>query len=210
MMMKTRKEITEPYVAESLRAPRVRKLTGEGENLAGKTSGHDEVNLNLSQRRLTSDKGAPNCSVEFSFLKKKKKNKKIRRKRTISIGTWNIRTLLDMGKLHLLIRELEHQEMNITGLCECRWEGNGHFNCGDHLIIYSGAEKSGQAGVALVLDKEAKQGLISYNAVSERLLVVHLNTKPVKTTFIQCYAPTSSHEEEEIKEFYSQLQSVKD
>ena len=62
--------------------------------------------------------------------------------------------MLEMGKLHLLINELKHQKLNITftGLCECRWHSSGHFSFEDHLIIYSGGDKS-EAGVAIILDK---------------------------------------------------------
>ena len=182
------------------------------------TSGYDEASLN--HRRLGSDMDDRNCSSVVSIgnrkkknksqKKKKSENKEKRRKRTITIGTWNVQTLMDTGKLHLLIRELEIQNINITGITECRWKGNGHFHHGDHYVIYSGTDKGGQSGVAVILDKEAKKGLISYNAVSDRILVVHIDTKPKKTTIIQVYAPTTSHPAEEIEEFYDQLQSVKD
>ena len=61
--------------------------------------------------------------------------------------------MLEMGELHLLINELKHQKLNISGLCECRWRGGGHFSFEDHLIIYSGDDKS-EAGVAIILDKK--------------------------------------------------------
>ena len=35
-----------------------------------------------------------------------------------------------------------------------------------------------------------------------------INTKTVPTTFVQIYAPTSTHSEEEIDDFYDQLQSL--
>ena len=210
--MMTRLDKIEPYQVESPKAGWVKKRIGVGAILAETTSGNDETSSNRdSSRRLISEKDDQNCSVENSaFNQKKKKNKKKRKKRTINIGTWNIRTLLALGKLQLLLRELDSHDMNITGIAEHRWEGSGHFTCDDHLIIYSGAEKQGQGGVAVILDNEAKKGFISYNAISDRILVVHLDTKPVQTSIIQVYAPTSTHTDEEIEEFYSQLQTVQD
>ena len=104
-----------------------------------------------------------------------------------------MRTLLDDGKLYLLARELTTQNINITGICEHRWAGSGHFGCEDHLVIYSGAEQSGQSGVAVILDKEAKKAFISYDVVSDRILTVYLSTKLVNTTIIQIYAPSINH-----------------
>ena len=177
----TRLDKIEPYQVESPKAGWVKKRIGVGAILAETTSGNDETSSNRdSSRRLISEKDDQNCSVENSaFNQKKNKNKKKRKKRTINIGTWNIRTLLALGKLQLLLRELDSHDMNITGIAEHRWEGSGHFTCDDHLIIYSGAEKQGQGGVAVILDNEAKKGFISYNAISDRILVVHLDTKPV-------------------------------
>ncbi|GFO50342.1 endonuclease-reverse transcriptase [Plakobranchus ocellatus] len=186
------------------RATRAIYCAGEGTLRARKTPGHDEVSSNPSGRPA-SDTGAQNYTVEGSS----KRNKKKRKKRTTNIGTWNVQTLKEVGKLGLLTRELEHQDVNITGLCEVRWQGCGHFTSGDHLIVYSGG-KGGQAGVAIVLDKQTKGSLVSYGAVSDRILVVHLHTKPVKTTIIQVYAPTMQYNEEEKELFYNQLQAVMD
>ena len=55
-------------------------------------------------------------------------------------------------KLTLLLKELDEINMNITGLCEVRWKGAGHFTSDNHMIIYSGGE-SGANGVAVILDK---------------------------------------------------------
>ena len=62
----------------------------------------------------------------------------------------------------------------------------------------------------MILDKEAKKGFLSYDAISDRILTVHFNTKPVKTKVIQMYAPSTNHSDDEIEDFYNQLQSVKD
>ncbi|GFS26835.1 endonuclease-reverse transcriptase [Elysia marginata] len=50
----------------------------------------------------------------------------------------------------------------------------------------------------------------SYNPVSDRILTVKLNTKPVALNIIQVYAPTSVSTQEEAEQFYSDLQAIKD
>ena len=40
----------------------------------------------------------------------------------IKMGTWNVRTLLKTGKLHLLLKELEANDVDIVGLSEIRWQ----------------------------------------------------------------------------------------
>ena len=48
-------------------------------------------------------------------------------KKELNIGKWNVQTMLELGKLCLLVKELERSKMNITGLCEVRWSGQGLF-----------------------------------------------------------------------------------
>ena len=109
----------------------------------------------------------------------------------IKIGTWNVRTLRKAGKLHLLLKELEANDVDIAGLSEVRWQGEGHFQSGDSTVIVSGGIP-GQGGVAVILNKKLRGSMISYTPVSERILVVILAMQPVNVTVIQVYAPTTT------------------
>ena len=64
----------------------------------------------------------------------------------LNIGTWNIRTLNELGKLHLLLLELEQQKIDITGLAETQWKGKSHF------MSSNNADEGGQSGVVIVLN----------------------------------------------------------
>ena len=58
----------------------------------------------------------------------------------------------------------------------------------------------------MLLTKETTKALIGYNPVSDRILKSTLKPSPI----IQCYAPTSTASDDELKEFYSQLQETMD
>ena len=113
------------------------------------------------------------------------------------------------GKLHLLLNKLEANDVDITGLSEIRWQGEGRIQSGDSTVIFSGGIR-GQGGVAVILNKKLRGSMISYNPVSERILVVRLAMRPVNVTVMQVYAPTTTHSEEELDTFYEQLPTVKD
>ena len=69
--------------------------------------------------------------------------------------------------------------------------------------------KSGQGGVALVLDPNTKKSLLGEDYINERIVMVKLNTKPTKTTIIQIYAPTSKKEaDDDVDQFYEDLQAT--
>ena len=71
----------------------------------------------------------------------------------MNVGTWNVRTMREKGKLENVKREMRRAKMNVLGLCETRWEGVGDFMSEDYRIIYSGS-KGGQKGVAMILDRK--------------------------------------------------------
>ena len=45
--------------------------------------------------------------------------------------------------------------------------------------------------------------MVSYNAVSDRIMMVEINSKPANLHIIQVYAPTSSSSLGEIEQFYN-------
>jgi len=59
--------------------------------------------------------------------------------------------------------------------------------------------------VSLLLDEECVKCVQGYWQLSERVLLVKLEGKPINLSIIVVYAPTSDSEEAEIDEFYEQL-----
>ena len=198
-MSKSQKTSDRAGRAETLRVDQNLTTTGEGVSVIVEDVSDDDINL--------SD-GRCNKQTCRDSLKTKKRKKKLRSK-DINIGTWNVRTMRTDGKLDLLLKELEDYKINITGLCETRWKGEGVFNKEAHTIIFSGSEKGGERGVAIILDQHHSKCLLSHNAVSERMVTIKLNTKTAPLNIIQVYAPTSESEEEEVEQFYTDLQNIK-
>ena len=57
---------------------------------------------------------------------KKLEKEKLKRQK-IKIGTWNVRTLFQTGKLSNVISEMRRMELNILGLAESRWTDCGNM-----------------------------------------------------------------------------------
>ena len=128
----------------------------------------------------------------------------LKRKR---IGTWNVRSLYQ-GKLQMVVSEMERYNIDIMGICEHRWAGQGHVHVEEGTFIYSGTEKGGQSGVGLYLSKTTTGMMLGYNPISDRILTVRLHGKRRNITIIQIYAPTSTAPEEEIENFYIKIQDT--
>lgn len=136
---------------------------------------------------------------------------KIRGRDNITIGTWNVRTLHATGKLQELTHEMARYQWNILGLCEMRWKGFGETTTDEgHKIYFSGRDDRHEQGVGFLIHKDIKNCVLGCRPVSSRIITLRLRATPFNITVIQTYAPTTDHSDNEVEDFYDQLQEVID
>ena len=124
-----------------------------------------------------------------------------------SIRTWNACALY--GRIQELTHKLKHYQWDTIGLSEVRWTASGETPTEDgHNIWFSGEEKKHQHGVAFIVRKEITGSVISYTPISSRFIFICLSAKPHNMTIIQVYAPTTDHNDKEVKKFYELLGST--
>ena len=61
----------------------------------------------------------------------------------------------------------------------------------------------------MILDKELSKSVEGYWAISERVLLTKISARPFNIALIQVYSPTADAEEEEIDQFYEELDTAK-
>ncbi|GFO22294.1 craniofacial development protein 2-like [Plakobranchus ocellatus] len=127
---------------------------------------------------------------------------------SLKIDTWNVRTMLQKGKLDNIKREMDRLKINIMGISQVRWKGAGVINSDSHKLIYSGRNDH-ERGVGFILDRQTSLSLKGYWAISDRVVLIKLEGKPLDLDIIQIYAPTSTSTEEDIDAFYLDLEKAK-
>jgi len=127
--------------------------------------------------------------------------------RPIKIGTWNVRSLNVGGKLENLKREMGRLNLAVLGIGEVKWRDDQDFWSGDYRIITTEA-KNGVTGVGFVLNKALGKRVTYYDQISDRVILVKLDTKPVQTTIVQVYMPTSSADEDELERVYEEIEDA--
>ena len=132
----------------------------------------------------------------------------IKLKNNLKIGTWNVRTMFQKGKLDNIKQEMERLKINILGISEVRWKDAGLVDSDQHKLIYSGGSNH-EKGVGVILDKGAAKSLKGNWPVSDRVLLIKLEGKPLNINIIQVYAPTSASTDEDIDVFYEDLEKAK-
>ncbi|KAJ4426530.1 hypothetical protein ANN_27344 [Periplaneta americana] len=65
------------------------------------------------------------------------KQPKREKKRRLRIGTWNIRTLLQAGKLENLKEEMIRNKVDVMGISEMKWENSDELVSDDFTLFYS-------------------------------------------------------------------------
>ena len=122
------------------------------------------------------------------------------------MGNWNDRSI-NQGKLEVVKQEMARVNIDILGISKLKWTGMGEFNSGDHYIYYCGKESLRRNGVALIVTKRVKNAVL-WCSLKNRMISVYFQGKPLKSTVIQVYAPTSNAEEVEVEWFYEDLQDL--
>ena len=134
---------------------------------------------------------------------------------TTKIGTWNVQTMFETGKLYAVEKEMERYGLDILGVSEARWNGEGKKKLGGgKLLLYSGREEGEihQSGVALLLSKQARDSLIDWEGHGDRILRATFRSSRKRLHFdvIMVYAPTNEADEETKELFYARLAAVVD
>jgi hypothetical protein len=186
------------YIAtETVRNRRVNKVDLQRheteERTAGKTSGNPRMK-NFSESRKEAET---------------RKTRMISAKTTSRIGTWNVRTLNKPGSLEQVMHEMSAYGMGLLGISEMRWKGQGMKISDGMTIYYSGSDKH-VGGVGFITNAQMAQAVLSWDPVSDRIITLRLQTRIVKVTIVQVYAPINAADDEEKDAFYDQLQQVLD
>ena len=126
------------------------------------------------------------------------------------VGTWNVRTLYQTGKLSQVVNEFDNYRLDLLGLSETRWTGSDKKTLqSGHTFIFSGREDDiHEQGVGLLISKKVSKSLLEWQPFGPRLLKARFNSKYTKLTVVTCYAPTEEAEDADKENFYEQLQAI--
>ena len=89
-----------------------------------------------------------------------------------------------------------------------RWKNFGETTTEEGL--FSGKEDKLEHGVGFLVYKDIVNTVMECRPVSSRLITIRLMAISFNNTIVQVYAPTSDCDDNEIEEFYDQLQNVID
>lgn len=139
----------------------------------------------------------------------KTKTNQDRNDNVLKIGTWNVRSMYEPGRMHNAIREMQRLNIDILGISDTRWPDSGQLNTTNGIMYFSGNDETHHRnGVAILVARNVIPSVIGFTPISDRIILLQLQTNKAKVNIIQIYAPTADKPDEEIELFYDNLQSV--
>ena len=115
---------------------------------------------------------------------------------------------MNQGELEVVKQEIARININILEIREIKWTGMGEFNSDGHYMYYCGQESLRRKRLALIVNKRVQNAVLGYTLKNNRMISVHFQGKPLNITVIQAYAPTTYAEEDEVEQFYEDLQDL--
>jgi len=115
----------------------------------------------------------------------------------------------EQGKLAQVEAEMARINLKILGLSETRWTDFGEIKTTMGItLIFSGRigpNNAHTAGVGFLINKKCKGSLLSWQPISERIIMARFATRARQVTIIRCYAPTENADEQDKDNFYGSL-----
>ncbi|XP_059051337.1 craniofacial development protein 2-like [Achroia grisella] len=129
------------------------------------------------------------------------------RQHSLTLATYNGRTLRLDEHLAQLEEELKYIRWHILGLCEVRREGEDTMTLeSGHLMYFREGEQPSQGGVGFLVHKTLINNVVEISSVSNRVAYLVLKlTERYSLKVVQVYAPTSAHSDDEVESMYEDI-----
>ena len=176
-------------------ARHINSISDNSVNGVHRTSGNSSLGRVGHVRQVSPDRHQATVSIGDKYSVSK----------AIRIGTWNVQTMFQKGKLENIKQEMRRMKINILGLSEMRWQGAGKITSDEFTIVYSGGD-SHQRGVGILIDAECSKALKGFWSVNDRVIVMKISGKPFDIRIVQAYAPTADMAE--IESFYEAVEKA--
>ena len=78
---------------------------------------------------------------------------------------------MNQGKLEVVKQEMARVNIDILGVSELKWTGMGRFNSDDHYTYFCGQQSLRRNGVALIVNKKARNAVLGCNLKNDRMIL---------------------------------------
>jgi len=155
-------------------------------------------------------RSGPDKKIRSKSMNKTKHTTRRDAKYRLMVGTLNCRTLNGEEKVVELEEELKDIKWDIIGLCETKRKGETSTILKSGNLLYNyGPPTTSTKGIGFIVNQKIKESIREIKPYNERIIEITIRiNERYNLRILQVYAPTSTSEEEEIENFYEDLEKA--